>query len=110
MFTGKAWQLMVASGGAFGGGADIDAADPHDGRLDLVVVPAGHRIALVRYGAALRRGTIADAADTVHARAKEIVLEVAHDTPFNVDGEVVALGGRVAFTVRQEAVQLVCVG
>src|SRR3712207_7308671 len=42
-FTGRAWQVTVASTGAFGGGAEIEEADPHDGLLDLVVVPAGHQ-------------------------------------------------------------------
>src|SRR5688572_27518474 len=41
VFAGEAWQAIVAVSGAFGGGAAVGASDPDDGRLDVVVVPAG---------------------------------------------------------------------
>ena len=107
VFAGDVWQLMVACSGAFGGGSSIEPADPEDGRLDLVIVPALSRLHLPRHGAALRSGTITDHADTLHRRARTIVVEVAARTPFNVDGEVVKLGGAVSFTVHRDAVQLV---
>ena len=36
---------MVACTGAFGGGSGIGAADATDGELDVVIVPAGSRVA-----------------------------------------------------------------
>ena len=67
--AGPAWQVTVACTGAFGGGAEIERADPGDVRLDLVVVPAGSRFGLVRLAVAMRRGTL----PTV--RAREVELE-----------------------------------
>jgi diacylglycerol kinase family enzyme len=102
-FEGEAWQVMVASGGAFGGGAELDAADPADGRLDLVVIPAGPRIELARRALELRRGE----PEGVHARADHFTVRVPDDTAFNVDGEVVTAGGAVEFTVEPGAFRLV---
>jgi diacylglycerol kinase family enzyme len=51
---GPAWQLIVGATGAFGGGSGIAQADPHDGLLDLVVLPASSRAALVRRAYGLR--------------------------------------------------------
>ena len=56
-FDGGAWQLIVAAGGAFGGGSEIGVADPRDGELDVTVLPAGSRLALARRAWGLRRGT-----------------------------------------------------
>jgi diacylglycerol kinase family enzyme len=46
-FAGDVWQVIVAGTGAFGGGSELDAADPRDGLLDVAVVRAGARAALV---------------------------------------------------------------
>jgi diacylglycerol kinase family enzyme len=106
-FAGRAWQVIVAGTGAFGGGAEIDAADPADGRLDLVVLPAGPRVALVRYAAGMRRGTLAEAPGAIHARADAFTIDLPTGTSFNVDGEVVEASGRVRFTVEAGAFRLV---
>jgi diacylglycerol kinase family enzyme len=103
-FEGRAWQLIVAGTGAFGGGAEVEA---EPGGLDLVVVPAGRRIALARYGLALRRGSVTDLPGVVRARSETFTVEVAPGTPFSVDGEVVRAGGPVRFTVARRAFRLV---
>ena len=107
VFSGEAWQVMVACTGAFGGGSDIDSADPADGRLDLVILPAGSRFALPRYGAALRTGSIAEHSGTLHRRGGVVDLAVSEDTQFNLDGEVLRTGGDLHFSVQRDAVRLI---
>ena len=58
VFEGGAWQVIVACTGAFGGGSGIGAADATDGDLDVVIVPAGSRIGLVRRAWGLRTQTV----------------------------------------------------
>ena len=53
-------RSIVGATGAFGGGSGIEEADPRDRRLDVVVVRAGSRAALVRRAYGLRTGRIAD--------------------------------------------------
>jgi diacylglycerol kinase family enzyme len=102
-FEGEAWQVMVACSGAFGGGAELEAADPADGRLDLVVIPAGPRLELALRALELRRGE----PEGVRARADHFTVRVPPDTAFNVDGEVVTAGGAVEFGVEPGAFRLV---
>jgi diacylglycerol kinase family enzyme len=100
-FAGAAWQLIVAGTGAFGGGATLDAADPADALLDVAVLRAGPRIALVRSAWAMRTGGLTELGDVLHARGREVVVTGA--ARFNVDGEVCEVpGGR--FAVRGERV------
>ena len=105
-FDGEAWQVTVASSGAFGGGSQIDDADPRDGRLDLVVVPGTGRAALPKVALAMRRGTLAQLEEVVHRRGTELEVHVPAGTTFNVDGEVVETDGPVRFTVRPGAFAL----
>ena len=107
VFAGRAWQVTVASTGAFGGGSEIEEANPHDGLLDLVVVPADHRLVLPRRGLQMRRGTLAEQPDVIHVRGDLLEVEVPAGTPFNVDGELVEVGGRVSFTARARAFTLI---
>ena len=105
---GRAWQVIVACTGAFGAGSNVEDADAGDGLLDIVAIPAGSRRRLPRMAWALRRGDIARRPGVVHARGNEITLDVASGAEFNVDGEVVPAGaGKVRFTVRADAYQLV---
>jgi YegS/Rv2252/BmrU family lipid kinase len=105
-FAGHAWQVTVASTGAFGGGAEIDDADPADGRLDLVVVPESSRAALPKVALAMRRGTLTRLEEVVHRRGTEVLVHVPGQIPFNVDGEIVEAGPTVRFTVRPGAFAL----
>ncbi len=107
LFEGEAWQLIVACSGAFGGGTEIEAADPTDGRLDVLVLPAGRRVGLVRHALAMRRGTLAEADGVLHTRVTSIVVTVPAGTKFNVDGELVTLGPEVRFEARADALRLV---
>ena len=111
VFDDEAWQLIVASSGAFGGGAEVEEADPADGRLDVVAVPAGSRLALPGRAIAMRRGDLVQQDDIVHRTGHAITLEVEPATPFNVDGEVVKCErGTVEFTVAPRAFDLVVSG
>jgi diacylglycerol kinase family enzyme len=108
VFDGEAFQLIIASSGAFGGGAEVEEANPADGRIDLVAVPAGSRLSLPGRAIAMRRGDLAQQDDVTHATGHEIELDVQPATPFNVDGEVVACErGTVRFTVEPRAYDLV---
>jgi diacylglycerol kinase (ATP) len=88
VFAGKAWQLIVAVTGAFGGGSEVGAADPCDGLLDVAVLPAGSRLGLARRAWGMKRGTIAAQRDVAHHRGAEIEVDLAPGTEFNADGEV----------------------
>jgi diacylglycerol kinase family enzyme len=106
VFDGSAWQVTAAASGAFGAGARVEEADPHDGALDLVVVEAGSRLALVALGYRLRRGGLTGHGDAGHTRCRDARLEVAPGTVFNVDGEIVP-AGPVALRGERDAFGLV---
>ncbi len=106
VFDGEAWQAIVAVTGAFGGGADIDAADPEDGVLDAAILPAGSRLGLARRAWGLRRGTIAEQRDVRHARGTVVEVDLPPGTEFNVDGEVHD-SGMERITVEHRAYELV---
>jgi diacylglycerol kinase family enzyme len=108
VFDGDAWQTIVAVTGAFGGGSDIDAADPEDGVLDVTVLPAGSRLGLVRRAWGLRNGSIAEQRDVCHARGTviEVGLAGGDGFEFNVDGEV-RDQGMERITVEHHAYELV---
>lgn len=106
VFGGRAWQAAIACGGAFGGGAATGGADPEDGRLDAIVVPAGSRLALARHAAAMRAGRLAELPDTLHARGARI--ELAGAERLNVDGDLRSVGGGHAVaTVQPRAFSVV---
>jgi diacylglycerol kinase (ATP) len=106
LFAGDAWQVIVSNSGAFGAGALIAEADHRDGLLDATVIPAGPRAALVRHGAALRRGTVAAHVAVCQGRGRRIDVDVPSGTAFTIDGEVEALG-RARFGVVPQAFVLV---
>lgn len=85
---GPAWQVVVGATGAFGGGSGLDAADPHDGLLDVVVLPAGSRAGLVRRAWGLRLGRISRQPGVRHARGRHVEIAVPSGTAWNVDGEL----------------------
>lgn len=106
VFDGRAWQAIVAVTGAFGGGAEVGAADPDDGVLDATVLPAGSRLGLARRAWGMRRGTIAEQHDVCHARGTVVEVRLPAGTELNVDGEV-ANGGLERVTVERGAFELV---
>jgi len=102
-FDGGCWQVIVAVSGAFGGGSGVAEADPHDGVLDVVVLPAGSRLGLARRAWGLRTQRIAGQRGVEHLRGR--VIEVAGASELNVDGEVVT-GGLERVTVEPRAFRL----
>jgi diacylglycerol kinase (ATP) len=108
-YSGGAWHVIVAVTGAFGGGAELGAADPRDGRLDVAVLPAGSRLALARRAWGLRRGTIAEQKPVEHARGRLVEVRLDPGTELNVDGEL-REGGLERVTVETGAYALVVAG
>jgi diacylglycerol kinase (ATP) len=106
LFAGGAWQVTVAASGAFGAGARIDEADPHDGALEVIAVEAGPRPGLVGLAYRLRAGNLGDHPRARHARCRTATLVAPEGTDFNVDGEIVR-GGPVAFRGQADAFELV---
>jgi diacylglycerol kinase (ATP) len=102
-FEGRCWQAIVAAGGAFGGGSGVEEADPADGVLDVVILPAGSRLGLARRAWGLRTQRIARQRGVEHMRGR--VVEVAGATEVNVDGELHP-GGLERVTVEPRAFEL----
>jgi diacylglycerol kinase (ATP) len=102
-FEGRCWQLIVAVSGAFGGGSGVEEADPGDGVLDVVVLPAGSRLGLVRRAWGLRTQRIAGQRGVEHLRGR--VVEVDGAGEINADGEILS-GGLERVTVEPRAFRL----
>ena len=92
LFEGDAWQVTVAASGAFGAGARISEADPHDGALEVVAVEAGPRPGLVALAYRLRSGGLARHRKARRRRCESAVVRVQGGTDWNVDGEIVSAG------------------
>jgi diacylglycerol kinase family enzyme len=106
VFDDPAWQVIVAVSGAFGGGSGVAEADPEDGVLDVVILPAGSRAGLVRRAWGLRARTIAQQRDVPHERGHEIAVDLPDGSEINVDGEI-REGGLERVTVQANAFRLV---
>jgi diacylglycerol kinase (ATP) len=105
--AGPAWQVIVAGTGAFGGGSELDAADPSDRLVDVAVLEAGPRRALARRAWGMRGGDLTAQPGVRHARGTVIELELPPGTPGNVDGEVCPVApARVC--ARGERVRVIC--
>lgn len=107
LFEGEAWQIIVAGTGAFGGGSELDVADPSDRLLDVAVLEAGQRATLLRRAWGMRNGGLTHQRGVRHARAAVVELELASPMPFNVDGEICSLAP-ARFCSRGERVEVVC--
>jgi diacylglycerol kinase family enzyme len=93
LHAGPAWQVIVASTGAFGGGSDAGPANPADGLLDVIVAAAGPRWRLALHGLDLRRGRIASRPGVLRARAERVELVRGGEGLLNVDGDLVRGAG-----------------
>ena len=94
-FTGEAWQVMVASTGAFGGWAHVGDTHDGDGRLDLVVVPAGRDTRELVFDAkALLDGELSRRDGVHHERGARIELVLRRAPRMVVDGELVEIEDR----------------
>ena len=74
--------------------------------LDATILPAGSRLGLVRRAWGLRRGTIAEQPDVLHARGSVMEVALPEGREFNVDGEI-RTGGMERITVEHRAYELV---
>ena len=108
LFSGDAWQVIVAGTGHFGGGSQVDAADDDDGQLDVAVIEAGSRARLVQRAYGLRSGRVTGQRGVHHARGCHVVLE--GDAAFNLDGELVDPSPRTEFAIQPRAFRLVVPG
>jgi diacylglycerol kinase family enzyme len=112
LYEGAAWQVSIASSGAFGGGVEL-AADQMDGRLDVVVIEGSGRARLVRYAVGMTTRSLEDQEGVRTSRCERVELRLADgEETLNVDGEIVpaaelAEDGAVAFTVEAAAFELV---
>lgn len=91
LFSGEAWQVSVASSGAFGGGASLQA-DAGDGRLDVVVIEGGRRARLIKHAVGLRRGEVEEQEGVLSARGEAVELRIDPGESLNIDGELVDAG------------------
>jgi diacylglycerol kinase family enzyme len=89
VFEGDAWQVSIASSGAFGGGSSL-LANTSDGKLDLVVIERGSRARLLKHAYGLRVGVVEDQAGVLSRRAKRFELAIDPGESINVDGELIA--------------------
>lgn len=108
-WSGRAWQVMLASTGAFGGWASTGRTRDGDGQLDLVIVPAQRATRRLAFdAAALVRGELAQRDGVHHARGSRLEV-VLHRAPrIVVDGELVEVDDRrVVATVADRAVRVV---
>lgn len=111
VWSGRAWQAMVASTGAFGGWAETGKVRHGDGMLDLVIVPAGRGTrTLAVDAAALMKGELAHREGVHHFRGARIEL-VLHRAPrMVVDGEIIDVDDRHVVAVAEPPAVQVVVG
>jgi diacylglycerol kinase (ATP) len=105
-FSGPCWQAIVAVTGAFGAGSGVGDTDPHDGELDVVVLPAGSRAGLARRAWGLRTRTIRQQRGVVHDRGLVVEIALPDGSEINVDGEL-RRGGLERVTAQACAFRLV---
>jgi YegS/Rv2252/BmrU family lipid kinase len=106
VYSGPVWQVIVAGTGAFGGGSELDDADPSDRLVDVAVLEAGPRVKLIRRAWGMRGGDLTAQPGVHHARGRVIDLQLAAGTAFNVDGEVCDVAP-TRFCARGERVRVV---
>jgi diacylglycerol kinase (ATP) len=106
LFAGRAWQVTVSNTGAFGAGAEVEAADPTDGLLDATAIEARSRARLALHAAALRAGRVTRQPGVRSGRGKTVGLELPPGSGLNLDGELLTCGP-TAFRVERKAFELV---
>jgi YegS/Rv2252/BmrU family lipid kinase len=105
LLEGRAWQVIVAVTGAFGGGSDVEA-DPADGRLDVVAIEAGSRARLIAHGYGLRAGRVERQEGVIADTGLRVEVEARGGAGFNVDGEVLDATA-AEFTIEPRAFEAV---
>jgi diacylglycerol kinase (ATP) len=101
-----ALNLVVANGRTAGGGLPVaPRANPEDGLLDVVVVPAGGLLDLSVVAARLMAGDYHADEVVLHRRARRVEVESDLPLPVSIDGEP-AEGRRFTFTAVPKALRV----
>jgi diacylglycerol kinase (ATP) len=88
------FNVIVANGKTVAGGKLVaPLADPTDGLLDVIMVNAGSRGAILSLGAKLLAGNLLDDPLVTWRRARHLAVRPREAMWFNVDGELVTRGG-----------------
>ncbi len=83
-----AYSVVVANSGYYGKGMHIaPGADVHDGLLDVVVLPAGSRLGMVRRLPKVYDGSHADLPEITILRGRTVEVSTTDDVPAYGDGE-----------------------
>ena len=85
LFAGRAWQVIVACTGAFGGGIGMGAADATDGDLSVISPPARALGWPVAPGGCARGRS--SARGRCRTRGAVVAVEAPEGAEFNCDGE-----------------------
>jgi diacylglycerol kinase family enzyme len=97
---GVASSVIMANVREMAFGAVVaEMADPFDGRLDVVAVPPGSRLDLVRFGWSMMTSSLSQARGVRQTLGKRIRLVSDGKVPFQLDGEPV---GALPASVRLE--------
>jgi len=101
-----ALNVVVANGRTAAGGVPVaPLADPEDGLLDVVAVPAGGLLDLSVVAARLMAGDYHADEVVLHRRARRVEVESDPPLPVSIDGEP-AEGRRFAFTAVPKALRV----
>ncbi len=73
------------------GGTIAEMADPFDGQLDVVAVPLGSRLNLVRVGLSMMTSSLTRAKGVRHSVGTRVRLDSDGEVPFHLDGEPVGM-------------------
>lgn len=101
----QAAQLLVGNGRYYGGG-NVVAPDAtlDDGLLDVYVLSADvSKTELIGLAAAARRGTLGEHPHIMYYRTARLSASLVGPVQINVDGEVLAMEGRLEFEVLPRA-------
>ncbi len=91
VWSGRAWQILVAASGAFGGASATGGVDPEDQRLDVAILEESPRLALLKSAFAMRQGRLVDEEAVRHFRGRKVEIGMRADATFNVDGDLMKL-------------------
>ncbi len=101
------FNVVVANARTAGGGVPVaPLADPEDGLLDVVVVPAGDLLDLSVVAARLMAGDYQADELVLHRRARRLELESDPPMPLSIDGEL-AEGSRFTFSAVPRVLRVV---
>jgi diacylglycerol kinase (ATP) len=101
------YNLVVANGRTAAGGLPVaPLANPEDGLLDVVVIPAGDLLNTSVVAARLMAGDYHADESVLHRRARRVEVECDLPIPVSFDGELTE-GRRFAFTVVPKALRVI---